>query len=149
MIHLSKFLMFYTLFLEISKIKIRENLVHAKFNTPEIWIGAKINTFKVATMWTLSASFSLGGKIQKNTVWRSVFLTIHHCLLDADSTKTHSSRVTFTATLIAWNAKILLNANKLSNLFSQWRALPFGCVFRRISITCGFVFGQMHEGVFI
>ena len=35
------------------------------------------------------------GKIAEKAVWRSVFLTIWHCILNADSTKTHSSSVTF------------------------------------------------------
>ena len=35
------------------------------------------------------------GKFAEKAVWRSVFLTIWHCILNADSTKTHSSSVTF------------------------------------------------------
>ena len=35
------------------------------------------------------------GKIAEKAVWRSVFLTIWHCILNADSTKTHSSVVTY------------------------------------------------------
>ena len=35
------------------------------------------------------------GKIAEKPVWRSVFLTKWHCILNADSTKTHSSGVTF------------------------------------------------------
>ena len=38
---------------------------------------------------------SPAGKIAEKAVWRSVFLTIKHCILNADSTKTHSSSVTF------------------------------------------------------
>ena len=34
-------------------------------------------------------------KLQKKQLWRSVFLSIRHSILNADSTKTHSSRVTF------------------------------------------------------
>ena len=35
------------------------------------------------------------GKIAEKSVWRSVFLTIWHCILNVDSTKIHSSSVTF------------------------------------------------------
>ena len=31
----------------------------------------------------------------RKTVWRSVFLTIYHCILSADSTKTYSASFTF------------------------------------------------------
>ena len=34
-------------------------------------------------------------KSQKKEVWRSVFLIIQHCILNIDSTKPHSSSVTF------------------------------------------------------
>ena len=37
----------------------------------------------------------LAGKIAEKAVRRSVFLTIWHCILYADSTKTHSSSVTY------------------------------------------------------
>ena len=37
----------------------------------------------------------LVGKFAKKAVWMSVFLTIWHCILIADSTKTHSSSVAF------------------------------------------------------
>ena len=45
------------------------------------------------------------GKVQlpnlpEKAVWRSVFLTIQHCILYADSTKTHSSGVTFLVFLL-------------------------------------------------
>ena len=33
--------------------------------------------------------------IEGKAVWRSVFLTVQHCILNADSTKTPSSGVTF------------------------------------------------------
>ena len=35
------------------------------------------------------------GKIAEKAVWRSAFWTIWQCILNADSTKTHSSGVTF------------------------------------------------------
>ena len=35
------------------------------------------------------------GKIAEKVVWRSVFLCTHHYILNADSTRTHSSAVTF------------------------------------------------------
>ena len=35
------------------------------------------------------------GKIAEIAVWRNVFLTIWHCILHANSSKTHSSSVTF------------------------------------------------------
>ena len=35
------------------------------------------------------------GKIAEKAMWRSVFLTIWHRILNADSTKTHFSSVTF------------------------------------------------------
>ena len=37
----------------------------------------------------------LAGKIAEKPVWRSVFLTKWHYILNADSTKTHSSSVAF------------------------------------------------------
>ena len=44
----------------------------------------------------LSISLSLpAGKIVEKAMWRSVFLTIWHRILNADSTKTPSSSVTF------------------------------------------------------
>ena len=38
----------------------------------------------------------------RKAVWRSVFLTIWHCILNADSTKTRSSRVTFCCIFADW-----------------------------------------------
>ena len=35
--------------------------------------------------------------VAEKAVWRSVFLTIWHCILNADLTKTHTSSVTFFA----------------------------------------------------
>ena len=35
------------------------------------------------------------GKIAEKAVWRSAFLTIWHCILNADSTKTHSFTLLF------------------------------------------------------
>ena len=39
--------------------------------------------------------YNPAGKIAENAVWRSAFWTIWHCILNADSAKTHSSSVTF------------------------------------------------------
>ena len=38
------------------------------------------------------------GKITEKALWRSVFLTFWHCILNADSTKTHFTRVTLNNT---------------------------------------------------
>ena len=41
------------------------------------------------------------GKISEKAVWRSVFFILWHCILNADSTKTHSFSVNFLAILPA------------------------------------------------
>ena len=44
---------------------------------------------------------SLTDEIAEKAVWWSVFLCMWYCILDTDSTKTHSSRVTFKRNFVA------------------------------------------------
>ena len=54
-------------------------------------IGKKIRI----SIQSFEALFFPAGKIAEKAMWRSVFLTIWHRILNADSTKTPSSSVTF------------------------------------------------------
>ena len=59
-----------------------------------LWI-MKTSCPVVASKFNQKAKQNPAGKIAEKAVWRSVFLRIQHCILSADSTKTHSFRVTF------------------------------------------------------
>ena len=48
------------------------------------------------------------GKISETAVWTSVFLAILHCRSNADSTKTHSSGVTYLTFFAGWENKFVL-----------------------------------------
>ena len=50
---------------------------------------------KITDVYSKGSIPNPGGKIAEKAVWRCVFLTIWHRILNADSTKTHSSSVTF------------------------------------------------------
>ena len=63
------------------------------------------------------------GKIAEKAVLRSVFLTIWHRILNADSTKTLSSSVTFLAILPAGKSNNSIDQVRFGNVFS-WKFFP-------------------------
>ena len=66
--------------------------------TKVLYINLLGKIFKIIKVVLVFRSFIFqfiypAGKIAEKAVWRSVFWTIWHCILSANSTKTHSSDV--------------------------------------------------------